>query len=84
MESVDEIVFTARYKDWAVIKKLLIEPITTPQDVAASLASIEATISRKSYDFTGINREQIEAIADRLSAGKRKSFVSLSDALLAI
>jgi len=77
----DEIVFTAKYKDWMVVKKLLIEEKTTPQEVAAALASVEATISRKSYEYTGINREAIDAIAEKLAAGKRKSFASLSEAL---
>ena len=77
----DEIVFTAKYKYWMVVKKLLIEEKTTPQEVAAALASVEATISRKSYEYTGINREAIDAIAEKLAAGKRKSFASLSEAL---
>jgi len=77
----DEIVFTAKYKDWMVVKKLLIEEKTTPQEVAAALASVEANISRKSYEYTGINREAIDAIAEKLAAGKRKSFASLSEAL---
>jgi hypothetical protein len=77
----DEIVFTAKYKEWMVVKKLLIEEKTTPQEVAAALASVEATISRKSYEYTGINREAIDAIAEKLAAGKRKSFASLSEAL---
>jgi hypothetical protein len=80
MES-EEVVFTARYKDWMVVKKLLILDSTTPQEVAAALASVESTISRKSFDFTGINREKIDAIADKLVVGKRKSFASLADAL---
>lgn len=84
MDEESEVVFTARYKDWLVVKKLLIEEKTSPQEVAAALASIEATISRKSYDFTGINREAIGAIAERLAAGKRKSFASLSEALSAL
>ena len=78
------VVFTARYKDWLVVKKLSIDERTTPQEVSAALASMEATISRKSYEFTGINRDAIEAIAGKLSAGKRKSYVSLSEALSAL
>jgi hypothetical protein len=81
MDGQDEIIFTARYKDWMVVKKLLILESTTPQEVAAALASVEATLSRKSYSFTGINMDAVEAIAARLSGGKRKSFVSLSEAL---
>lgn len=77
----DEIVFTAKYKEWMVVKKLLIDEKTTPQDVSAALASMEATMSRKSYEYTGINCAQIQSLAEKLAAGKRKSFVSLSEAL---
>ena len=84
MDGQDEIIFTARYKDWMVVKKLLILENTTPQEVAAALASVEATLSRKSYSFTGINMDAVEAIASRLAGGKRKSFVSLSEALSAL
>lgn len=80
-ESIGEVVFTARYKEWMVIKKLSVVENTTPQEVSAALASIEATLTRKSYQFTGINRPAIEAIAEKLVKGKRKSFVSLSEAL---
>jgi len=80
----ESVVFTARYREWMVIKKLSIDEKTTPQEVAAALAGMEATISRKSYEFTGINREAVEAIAATLSAGKRKSYVSLAEALSAL
>jgi Protein of unknown function (DUF2666) len=84
MAETGEVAFTARYKEWMVIKKTSIDEKTTPQEVAASLASIEATLSRKSYEFTGINQGAIEAMAERLVKGKRKSFVSLSEALSAL
>ena len=80
-EPTGEVAFTARYRDWMVIKKLSVDEKTTPQEVAAALASVEATLSRKSYEFSGINLGAIEAIAQKLMTGKRKSFVSLSEAL---
>ncbi len=80
-EPIGEVAFTARYKDWMVIKKLSIDEKTTPQEVSAALASIEATLSRKSYQFSGINQSAIEAIAGKLVKGKRKSFISLAEAL---
>jgi len=83
-ESTGEVAFTARYKDWVVIKKISIEETTTPQEVAAMLASIEATLTRKSYQFSGINQPAIEAIAERLAKGKRKSFASLAEALFVL
>ncbi len=81
MAEEGEVVFTARYKDWMVVKKLSIDEKTTPQEVSAALASIEATLSRKGYQFTGINQEAVEALASKLTGTKRKSYVSLSEAL---
>ena len=81
MTETGEVAFTARYKDWMVIKKMSIDEKTTPQEVSAVLASIEATLTRKSYEFAGINMAAIDAIAEKLVKGKRKSFVSLSEAL---
>ncbi|MCX8194661.1 MAG: DUF2666 domain-containing protein [Candidatus Micrarchaeota archaeon] len=79
-----EVVFTARYKDWVVIKKMSIDSSTTPQEVAAILASIEATLSRKSYEFAGINQQKIDEIAERMVKGKRKSYSSLAEAISSI
>lgn len=76
-----EITFTARYNEWMVIKKTKIDDSTTPQEVAAALSSIEATLTRKSYEFTGIDTGKIQAISEKLVKGKRKSFASLSEAL---
>jgi len=78
-----EVIFTARYKEWMVIKKTSVDETTTPQEIAAGLAGIEATISRKSYEFAGINTGKVSEIAEKLIKGKRKSFVSLSEALAA-
>jgi len=76
-----EVAFAARYKGWVVIKKMSIDEKTTPQEVSAILASIESTLSRKSYEFSGISTQAIDAIAERLAKGKRKSFASLAEAL---
>jgi hypothetical protein len=81
MAEEGEVSFTARYRDWMVIKKMSIEDKTTPQEVSAILATVEATLTRKGYQFTGINQSQIEAMSERLIKGKRKSFVSLAEAL---
>ena len=81
MAEEGEIMFVARYKEWMVVKKLAVDATTTPQEVSAILASIEATMSRKSYEFTGVNLGMVDAIADKLIVGKRKSFIALSEAL---
>jgi len=78
------VAFTARYKEWMVIKKLAIESQTPSEEVSLALASIEATLSRKSYEFTGIKTDAIDSLADTLVKGKRKSFVSLSEALSSV
>ncbi|MCX8197128.1 MAG: DUF2666 domain-containing protein [Candidatus Micrarchaeota archaeon] len=77
--SSGEVIFTARYKDWVVVKKLSVDEKTTPQEVAAILASIESTLSFKSYQFAGIDHAKIDALAEKLAKGKRKSFSSLSE-----
>lgn len=64
-----------------VIKKLAIEEGTPSEEVSLALASIELTLSRKSYEFTGIKTGAIDSLADTLVKGKRKSFVSLAEAL---
>jgi len=84
MAEEGEVAFTARYKGWMVIKKMSVDEKTTPQEVSAILASVEATMSRKSYEFLGINLSQIDSLADQLIKGKRKSYVALSEALSAL
>lgn len=81
MEGQDEIVFTAKYKDWIVVKKLLIDPSTKPEEVVGALTSVNNTVVRKTFDFLGINREMIEAYAQKACKGKRKGFASLSEVL---
>ncbi len=79
MEGQEEIVFTARYRDWIVIKKLLVDPSTKPEEVVAALTSVNNTIVRKTFDFLGIDREMIEAYAQNACKGKRKGFSSLAE-----
>lgn len=77
---IEEIVFTARYKDWMVVKKLLVESMTKPEDVALTLSSIDNTMVRKSYEFTGLNVDMIDAYVAELCKGKSKSWGSLVEA----
>lgn len=81
MAEEGEIVFSAKYKDWIAIKKMSIDDTTKPEEVSAILASINSTLMRKSYDFIGINREQIEEYAKTLAKGKRKALGSLVEVL---
>lgn len=49
MEMVDEkyISFIANYEDWVSIKKLKVEPATTPKTVMEFLASLTTSVDRK-------------------------------------
>lgn len=82
---VEEVVFMARYKDWMVVKKLLIEEgLTKPEDIALTLSSIDATMVRKSYEFTGVNVDMIDAYVAQVCKGKSKSLGNLASALQSV
>ena len=74
---IEEIMFAARYKDWLVVKKLLIVENTLPEEIAITLASIDKTLVRKSYEYTGINTGIIEAYVLTV-AKKGRTFANLS------
>ncbi len=75
--TVEEVVFTAKYRDWMVVKKLLIESMTKPEDVALVLSSIDNTMVRKSYEFTGLNVDLVDAYVAEICKGKGKSWNNL-------
>jgi hypothetical protein len=60
---------------------MVIDSSTTPQEIAALLASIRATIDRKAFDFTGIKKDVIDAYVDKLVANKRATLSDLKKAL---
>ncbi len=74
---VDEVAFAARHKDWMVVKKLLIEANTLPEEIALTLASIDKTMVRKSYEYTGIKTDIVEAYVAKV-AKKGRTFANLS------
>ena len=81
---VEEVVFTARYKDWMVVKKLLIESMTKPEDIALTLSSIDNTMVRKAYEFTGLRVDLIDAYVAEVCKGKSKSWNNLVAAFQAL
>ncbi len=81
MEGQDEVVFTAKYKDWIVIKKLKIDETTTPEEVVASLTSVNNSVVKKSFDFLGIKRDIIDAYALKVCKGRKKGFANLAEVL---
>lgn len=77
MEFAEEVAFAAKHKDWMVVKKLLIEENTLPEEIALTLASIDKTLVRKSYEYTGIKADVIEAYVATV-AKKGRTFANLS------
>ncbi len=74
---IEEVMFAARHKDWLVVKKLLIVQNTLPEEIAITLASIDKTIVRKSYQYTGINTDVVEAYVMTV-ARKGRTFANLA------
>ena len=77
--SEDGVSFAAKFKEWISIKKMSVDESTKPEEVAAILAGITATMDRKSFEFTGINTDGIDAYTDELTKGKRKGFGTLAE-----
>ncbi|MDE1868907.1 MAG: DUF2666 family protein [Candidatus Micrarchaeota archaeon] len=73
--------FMVKYKDWISIKRLGIRPDTKPQEIAFALAGIRATADTRSYSILGINTATLDACADSITKGQKKSFDSLAAAL---
>lgn len=70
--------FAARHKDWLVVKKLLILDNTQPEEIAITLASIDKTMVRKAYEYTGIDTSVVEAYVMTV-AKKGRTFANLSE-----
>ncbi len=75
-----KIVFMAKYKEWAAIKKLSLEG-SKDYEISAILSSINFTIINKSFEFAGLIDD---AKIDSLIKGKRKSFSALIECLKSI
>lgn len=77
MEIIEEVSFVARHRDWMVVKKLLIDASTKPEEIALILASIDKTVVRKSYEYAGIKADVIEEYVNKV-VKKGKSFSNLA------
>jgi len=75
----EEVTFAANVKGWVAIKKMGADVNTKPEEVAAILAGITATIDRKGFEFAGIKTEVIDAYVDNLTKGKRKGYGNLAE-----
>ncbi len=80
-EPEEYIDFMAKYRDWVSIKRIGIRPDTKPEEVVHYLAGIRATIDSKAFPMLGIKTAALDQYAERLSAGMKKNYGSLSGAL---
>lgn len=76
--------FSAKYKDWIVIKKASILPDTKPEEIAFQLASIRQTIDRKAFEILGIDTKALDAYAATITSGMRKSYKDMAQAVQAL
>ncbi len=77
--SSESVEFSARWRNWVVIKRTTIRQDTKPEEVAFSLASIRQTIDRKAFEILGINTQELDNYAAKVCTGKRKSFKDMAE-----
>ncbi len=80
-EGFESIEFSARYKDWVVIKKMSIRDDTKSEEVALIISSIRQTLDKKAFEVLGIDTTILSDYAGTLTSGVRKSFSNLSEVL---
>lgn len=83
-EERDSVDFMVKYKSWVSIKKMSILESTPPEEVAFQLAGIRQVIDRKAFELLGINVTTLDQLADSITAGKRKNWENLAEALQAL
>jgi hypothetical protein len=76
---VDEIAFSAKYKEWISVKKMDIDEKTAAPEVVHMLSNIDDSVSRKAFELSGIDRGKIDTYALELIKGKRKGYSNLSE-----
>jgi hypothetical protein len=81
MEGSDSIEFSAKWKEWVVIKRTTIRDDTKPEEIVFSLASIRQTIDRKAFDLLGIETTGMDEYATKVTTGMRKNFKDLAQAV---
>ena len=77
----DAIEFSAKYKDWVVIKKATVYEDTKPEEIAFALASIRQTLDKKAFEFLGIDLQSLDSYADGITGGKAKRYNDLAAAI---
>lgn len=81
MVDEDSIEFFARYKDWVAVKKISIKEGTRPEEIALQISSIRQSVDKKSFEILGLDTKALDAYAETLTKGARKSFPALAEVL---
>ncbi len=80
----DTIEFSAKYRNWVVIKKATVHEDTKPEEVAFALASIRQTLDKKAFEFLGMDLGSLDAYVDTVTSGKAKRYNDLAEAIQAL
>ena len=83
-EAQEYIDFMAKYRDWISMKRMGIYSDTKPEEVVFHMAAIRTTIDSKAFPLLGIKTQGLDALAGKVTSGKRKSYASLSEAVSAL
>ena len=82
MEEPSEYIdFMAKYRDWISIKRMGIYNDTKPEEVVFHLALVRSTIDGKAFALLGIRTGALDAVAEKVTSGKRKNYQSLAEAI---
>ncbi len=80
-EEGDYIDFMAKYKEWISIKRLAVWPDTKPEEISFHMAGISGVIDSKAPIFLGIDTQKLEALAAKMTEGRKKGYESLSEVI---
>ncbi len=80
----DYVDFMVKYKDWISIRRLAIRPDTRPEEIVFHLAGVRGAMDSKSFLMLGINTAPLDALAAKLTEGKKKSYEDLGQAIASL
>ena len=77
----DSIEFSAKYKNWVVIKRATVYEDTKPEEIALAITSIKQTLDRKAFEFLGMDLAALDAYAEGITKGKAKRLNDLASVI---
>ncbi len=76
---MDEVVFSAKYRNWIAIKKMTIDDKTNPAEVSYMLAGVLRTVGSKGFEFLGIDALIIDEYVEKVVPKKRRSYGAVAE-----